>query len=241
MRQAFSLIGSSWDFLKRQPALVSVGAWMLFLPMLAIDTLNALAGGGRIAEDIRAEATIGIVLLILLLSVITIWGQCCVMVVGRRMLQTKAGRSRTSFAAVSSQAKAFVIPFILTHILRGCITLLWSLLLVVPGIVYAIRTVFSPVIIIGENTAYRAALQRSKDAVKGNFWQIVWTLFLLVAFLFVIPSLLISVAALSLPQDEPASYAAAFVASDIWIAIATILVNLSLIQMYERYRAPVPR
>lgn len=240
MRSTLSLIGSSWDFFRRQPALISVGFWMLFLPMLGIDALGSLHDQDAIPADIRAGATLGIILLMLVLSVITIWGQCCVMVAGKRMLQTNAGRSRTSFNAVASQAKSFVIPFILTNILRGCITLLWTLLLVVPGIIYAIRTIFVPVVVVGENTAYRAALRRSMDAVKGNGWKIFGVLALLVIFLFVLPYIVMGAAALPLPVNA-ISKAGVRVISDAWSAGATIVFNLCLIRMYEQYRKPAGR
>lgn len=240
MRATFALIGSSWDFFRRQPALLSVGIWMLFLPTLGIDALNVLHDSGIVTPDIKAGAAIGILLLILLLSLVIVWGQCCIYVVGRRMLQAKAGRARTSFGALATQAKPFVIPFVLTHVLRACITLLWTLLLVIPGIIYALRTTFAPVIIVGENKAYRAALQRSKDAVKGHSWRIFGTLLLLVILLFVLPFLVIGLASLPLPDTLP-SHGLVFVVTDIWMALSTILMNLCLIRMYEQYRAPAPR
>jgi len=238
---ALSFIRSSWDFFRRQPALASVAVWMFFVPMLGMDALGSLRDGDRIPSDIAAEASIGIVVLTVLLAVVTIWGQCCVFVAGKRMLQTKAGRTRTSFMATASQAKAFIIPFILTHILRGCLTFLWALLLIVPGIVYALRTVFTPVVVVGENTAYRAALNRSKAAVKGNSWKILGTLVLLALYLYGIPMALITVASLPLPQEQAWSYAAVYVVGDAWYAVALTLFSLCLIQMYEKYRAPLPR
>lgn len=238
---ALSLIRSSWDFFRRQPALLSVAVWLFFVPMLGMDALGALRDGGRIPADIAAEATIGIVLLTLILGLVTIWGQCCVFVAGKRMLQTKAGRTRTSFAATASQAKAFVIPFILTNILGGCITFLWGLLLVIPGLVYALRIVFTSVVVVGENIAYRAALDRSKAAVKGNSWKILGTLILLGLYLYGIPTALITVASLPLPESEAWPYAAMYVVIDAWNAVALTLFNLCLIMMYERYRTPLHR
>lgn len=235
-----SLIGSSWNFFRRQPALLWVGIWLLFVPMLCIDALTSVVESDAIPADTRAAGTIAIFLLSLVLSVIIVWGQCCVMVAGRRMLQTNAGRSRTSFGAVSSQAKAFVIPFILTNLLRGCITLLWSLLLVIPGIIYAIRTAFAPVVIVGENVAYRGALKRSKDAVKGNFWPVTGTLLGVLVLLFLVPFGIITGLTHLLP-DTPAVSVASRAVGSAWSAVATILVNLCLIRMYEQYRKPAHR
>lgn len=264
-----SIIRSSWEFFRKQPALASVAAWLLFLPMLATDALDTLIQSEAIPSTIDVEASIGIFVLTLMLTIITIWGQCCVLVTGRRMLQTKAGRSRTSFSATASEAKAFIIPMLLTSILYGCIIALCMLpaiayvfflayndpanlrdpillsltgLFILPGIAYIVRMMFFPVIVVGENTAYRAALKRSKDAVRNHFWKIAGQMALLVALLFLLPMILIIIGtSLFLPEATPTTFAIESVATNLWMALATILVNLSLIQIYEKVRAPKQR
>jgi len=101
MRRTLSLIGSSWDFLKRQPALLSVGFWMLFLPMLGIEALNRLQESDMLPDNIKAGPIIGTDLLILLMTVVNIWGQCCVLVPGRPLLETHRGPLPQAFPEVS--------------------------------------------------------------------------------------------------------------------------------------------
>jgi len=265
---AITLIRSSWEFFRKQPALTSVAVWLLFVPMLIMDALETMTQKDLIPPTIRIEASIGIFVLTLMLTMLTIWGQSCLLVAGRRMLQTKAGRSRTSFTATASEAKAFIIPLLLTSILYGCIIALWMLpavayvfalayvdpanlhnpmlialtgLFTLPGMAAIVRMSFYPVIVVGENTAYRAALKRSKDAAKGNFWKILGQLALIIIILFAIPMGIITAASLPLPENTPIEYAAVSIVSNAWIAVATILVNLCLIQMYEKYRAPKQR
>jgi len=262
-----SLIRSSWEFFRKQPALLSVGTWLLLLPMLATDVLTSVIEGKRLPETMATEGHIAIIILILVLNVLSIWGQSCVLVTGKRMLQTKAGRSRTSFRATASQAKAFIIPLLLTNILYACVIALWTLpgvayvlllayanpanlqnpilvsiagLFAIPAIVPAIRMAFFQVIVVGENIAYRAALKRSKNAVRNAFCKITGQLALLVLLLFIIPMSVITIAALPLPTTS-AWAAVVSVVSNAWITVATILMNLSLIQMYEKYRVPVKR
>lgn len=262
-----SIIRSSWEFFRKQPALLSVGFWLLFLPMLASDGLTAVIERKMVPEAMVAEGRIAIIVLIVLLALLNVWGQCCVLVTGKRMLQTKAGRSRTSFRATASQAKAFIIPLLLTNILYACIIALWTLpgvayilllayfspasaqnpillsvsgLFALPAVIAAIRMVFFQVIVVGENTAYRAALKRSKDAVRNTFWKITGHLALLIVLLFVIPMSVISIAALPLPMTL-AWEAAVSAVNNAWIAVATILLNLCLILIYEKVRAPKQR
>ncbi len=268
--KTLAIISSSWEFFRKQPALASVALWLLFLPMFAMDTLDYVMENDFFPEDIGTETSIASIVLILLFTLINFWGHCCVLVVGRRMLQTKAGRSRTSFSATASQARGFIIPFLLTNILRACITMLWmlplfaillfaflnieseqelaqlmpflpfALIFTIPGIIYTIRTSFSPVIIVGENISYRPALRRSKDAVRGNFWSITGQFLIIGLLLFVLPMVLISFAAVPLPEHAASPFAISVV-TNAWLAIAVTLVNLCLIQIYERYRVPVKR
>lgn len=263
-----SLIRSSWEFFRKQPALTSVAVWLLFLPMLIMDALEILTENDLIPSTIAVEASIGILVLTLMLTILTIWGQSSVLVAGRRMLQTKAGRSRTSFTATASEAKAFIIPLLLTSILYGCIIALWMLpavayvfalayvdpaylrnpvlvaltgLFTLPGMAAAVRMSFYPVIVVGENTAYRAALKRSKDAVRKGFWKITGQIGLLILFLLFIPMAIIIAAAASLPEGELIGYAIMSVTVNLWMALATVLLNLCFIRMYEQVRTPRKR
>ena len=146
--------------------------WLLVIPgflMTLIDE-QLVDSEGRLAT--QGDETLLLVLAIFVLMLVMIWGLACVLVVAKRLLQTKAGRTRTSFRAVRKLARGFIIPLLLTNLLGGCLTLLWGLLLLVPGIWYALATIFASVIVVGENIAYREALNRSKEAVRGHFWPI---------------------------------------------------------------------
>lgn len=165
MPSPFALIGDAWEFARKQPALRWVGIWLIFLPLLGINVLSLLmppldAAPGNVA--------LGFGLGIFLLSLLMLWGDACVLLIGKRLLASSAGRSRTSFSAVRDQATGFVLPLLITDIIRSGMTILWGLLLIVPGIIYSVRTVFAPVIIVAEGKAYRLALRRSQDVVRGR-------------------------------------------------------------------------
>src|SRR3989338_701328 len=67
----------------------------------------------------------------LLLSILVVWGTACILLVGKRLVQSKAGRARTSFATVRKDAATYVLPLLLTGILRACFTFFWML----PGLI----------------------------------------------------------------------------------------------------------
>lgn len=121
MPPIFRFIAGSWGFLWRQPALIRAVALLIFLP------LTAMHGMGVVTETVGAMNTELLAILTVLnlaATAVLAWGIACVLIVGRRFLRAKAGRSRTSFTAVRHQARGFVIPLLLTNILGGCLTIL---------------------------------------------------------------------------------------------------------------------
>lgn len=122
MMPALRFASASWTFFWRQPALLRVAALLVFLPMLVMDVLLSV----RIEETPAEQAAVIVVLLLAAFALLA-WGTACTLVVGKRLLQAKAGRTRTSFKAVQGQARGFVATLLLTDILRACIALFWSL------------------------------------------------------------------------------------------------------------------
>lgn len=229
-------IGRSWDFFRTQPAITYTGFWLLFLPMLGDGLLAEYEL--RFEEQIqsRPEMLVLVMLSYLLLSLLAIGGTVCVLTVGKRMLQAKSGRARTSPKAVWNEARGHFLPYLLTSILRGIFTFLWSLLLIIPGIIYSVRTVFYPVIVVSEGLAYREALNRSKEAVQGQFWSVLWSV-IITAFLTFAPAFILSgLAQLMADGAPPFIILAATIIQAIALSLATILFHLSLIQLYGHFK-----
>lgn len=106
--------------------MLSVTIWLVFLPLL---TLNAII---QLLPDIsertpEQENTIfAAVVALLLLGILMVWGHACVLVAGRRLLQKGAGRTRTSFKATRKQAAGYVLPLLITSILRAGTVVLYG-------------------------------------------------------------------------------------------------------------------
>lgn len=140
MTPAFRFVGSSWTFFWRQPALRTATMTLVFPPLLAMSYLDTDAAVGS------AEQAAVLFVLYVGATVVLTWGTACVLTVGKRLLQAKAGRLRTSFKAVRGHAAGLIVPIILTEILRGCITLLWGLPAVALTI-YAMSTIDVPLLL----------------------------------------------------------------------------------------------
>lgn len=162
-----------------------IAFWLFFVPVAFLDALAGMVGIAHaqgIELDADALQTLSVaefavaVPLFIALVYFMLWGQACTLVVAKRLVSSPAGRNRTSFKAVRKEGKKYIAALFLTELLRSIITLLWTLLLIVPGIIYSIRTIFYDIMMVekGKITYGRPALRRSIDIVKGNTWNIFW-------------------------------------------------------------------
>ncbi|UPA22448.1 hypothetical protein K8942_05365 [Candidatus Peribacteria bacterium] len=230
MPSVFTLIGNAWAFAKKQSVLMQVAIWLMFLPMIGMNELSSFMADPALKMDAANGAPILLsALFILILSVILVWGIACVLLIGSRQLGSSSGRSRTSFSAVRTEARRFLIPLILTGILRNIITFLWALLLIVPGVIYSVRTAFYSIILIEEGISYRPALQKSKAIVKGHTWQLFIKLFLLGIILFA-PIRILDGFGINMPTSM--SLTILNVLSAAFTTLSTVLYTLCTIEMY---------
>lgn len=196
MSSPFAIISTAWGFYRKHPMLNEIAFWLFFLPVGAIDALGGLIGtveaqeAGMIVNGMDVSPTDLVIMLplIVVLVYLMIWGQACVLVVAKRMLAGQAGRTRTSFSAVRKQARKFISALFLTELLRSLITTLLLLLLIVPGVIYSIRTVFYGIMMIenGKIAYGRDALHPSIALVKGRTWDVLWRI-VVIGFCIALP------------------------------------------------------
>jgi len=125
-------------------------------------------------------------------------------------------------------ARPLVSNFFETNLLTSVIIMLWFLLLIVPGIIMAVYYSFVTWVFIMEGLKNKAAMRRSKELVKGNWWSIFWKIFLptmVVSLIFAIPSSFIE------PETTADSVYSAF--TDI---LSLIIAPFFLIYTYNLYR-----
>lgn len=73
-------------------------------------------------------------------------------------------------------AKKVFIPFLITSFLVGAIVFSGSLLLLIPGIIFAVWFYFAPYAVVIDNQKPIAALKASHNLVAGRFGQVLWNL-----------------------------------------------------------------
>jgi uncharacterized membrane protein len=233
MPSPFFLIGQAWKFYQKQPALVPVMIWLLFLPGLTADVLRQLLADSGQEVVWSSNRTILLILGMLVMWLVNLWGVSCVLVVGKRILQHKAGRTRTSFKAVRTQAARSLVPLLLTGMLRDCFTILWALALLVPGVFYALRTSFYQVVTVCEGKPYREALQQSKEVMHDRTGMTVLTLLSFNILLFLPVMLIDQLGSELIPAEDviPSFALSVFVAG--LRSIALLLSLLGLIVLYK--------
>ena len=107
--------------------------------------------------------------------------------------------------------------------------------------VYAIRTSFYNIVVVGEHTAYRAALRRSKDMVRGRTWRVFFYLLAFAIFFFGPAALLstllsIVVNTVILSGMSTGLIFLADVIGAVFMSFATILFLLASVELYAELK-----
>ena len=241
MPNVFSLIGSSWTFFRKQPALVYVLIWLWILPNTILTILQRMMEPVKNTElaatyqgtlPVSGPTLLFILPAILILMLVLIWGLSCTLVACRRMVETRAGRARTSFATLRKEGAKYVLPLLLTSILRTCFTFFWALLLVVPGIIYSIRTTFYSIIVVDKDLAYREALNRSKEIVQGRTWRILGYIIVFAICFFGPAVVLVWGTELLLTETAPGFLILSDIVSAVAYSVAAMLCQIALVELF---------
>lgn len=132
LQSPVSLVGQAWQFFKSQPLLNQITGWLFITPL----TLSFLCETGisTYQEAIKntlqiSQIQLGVMVFLLqvLFAIWVFWGYGCTLVIGERIVKSKAGRSRTAISAVYNDGRTLVLPLFLTSIIRDCIALLFAL------------------------------------------------------------------------------------------------------------------
>lgn len=178
-------LSSAWHSYRKQRLLWWVTLLLLF-PSLTI--------GDLIQNFFLQRALLPLTLVILFVTIgLHVWGQACVLIIGK---------DRRSFRTLLRTARPLIVPLLLTSLLRQCLTLLWGILLILPGILYSIRTTLFDAVIAIEDQQYRPALRRSAFIVRNNMWRTLGTT-IAIYLLFFLPTYLFEMLQYLLPPLLP--------------------------------------
>lgn len=116
-------------------------------------------------------------------------------------------------------------------LLVGVLVLLWSLLLIIPGIIFGVFYGFAIYILVFENIGGMAAIKKSQQLVTGYWWPVFGrTLFLVLGALLV--SFVLSIPYIFFPEGGVLYYIYSFLHNVFWIVVAPIFLVFSYL-MYK--------
>lgn len=165
-----------WEHLMK---FVMIFVWSVvyaFIPLIIFVVMTILDSGFGQANPVFSVATVIIgVAASLVATYFGIRGQ-----IGAYLLIKKGytGDEKAIFA----ETEPWFWSYLGLSLLTALFVLLWMLLLIIPGIVYAVFYSFASYVLFFEGLKGRAALKRSIEIVKGYFWP-VFGRFLLVGLL----------------------------------------------------------
>ncbi len=274
------ILQESWEYLRKQPVLSWVLVWLLILPTVLSSWVDRVWKAQRGFVPGNALHFEPLDLFYLSLSIffalLTLWGVSAVLLVGKRMVVRRAGRTRSSFRRVILDALPMVFPLLLTSILQQCLVFYRALLyiipvgmafyvihrallgpadaaraaflsllilspLLIPAVVYWLRTILFPAVFGCEEKAYREALQRSSALIRGRFGPVVLTI-LALALLTFLPAIIISwVTALLTPAGPVLLPYAMDIIHAALSSTALLMFILAMTGLYGRLKENAPK
>jgi hypothetical protein len=172
-------VGESWNIFRNLVPLIGrlylaflIKALYVLVPTIVIFILM------RIMENTNREAMVGLsvlgivatIVLIVFMIYYGIWLQATlVLMVRNRSVNAPAEQ-------LMAEAKPFIGKFFGTSILMGILVFLWSLLLIIPGIIFGVYYTFAEYIVMDKNISGMDAIRLSKRYVEGLWWQVVFSL-----------------------------------------------------------------
>lgn len=87
------------------------------------------------------------------------------------------------------EGKKYAWRFFVVNLLMGIFVLLWSILLIIPGIIAAIYYTFAPWLLIDKGDTGTGAIKKSKNMVKGYWWAVFGRLVAIQILLMIITGL----------------------------------------------------
>ncbi len=184
----FALLSQTWAIYKeRMWTFVGIG----ILPALIITALLATFGGGLIlledkikSLDFTPSVIAPIILSIIVLVIITIIIKLCEQ--AALMYAIKDNQEQIGIIEAYKRGLPKIGSLFWISFLTGIILLIGFILLIIPGIIFAVWFAFAGFILISEDIKGMDALKKSKEYVKGRFGSVLWHIFFISALFLII-------------------------------------------------------
>lgn len=170
----FALLKQAWALAVARPNITSyliLGAIPQLLS-LVISTLVAYFSGFDLLSNTEGWMIAGLIIIgilaLFVIGFVSTWYTALLY----KVYQATAAGTRDMLTTYVRPAKEVTIRLLVTFVTVGLFTSLGFLLLIIPGIIIAVRFMFAPMIAAVEDRAVKP-IEESKRLVKGRFWKLV--------------------------------------------------------------------
>lgn len=199
-----TLLKDSWQIYRQK-------IWLIVLLYLAIGLVSGVIGGLAILVMFFLHNTI-LLIILGIIGLVVILGLIVISVIAQAAIHQiiKDDTRKYSFKEAWQVGYEKGVGFFSVTIWNSIMVMLWSLLLLIPGLIMGIKYSLAIWVFFYEGFNGRSALKRSKELVKGYWWPIFGRFFLISAILGVIiysPLIFIS-------KDSP------------WLSVYSVVINV---------------
>ena len=184
---ATAIFGQAWSLYKQR---LGTFLGIMIIPMLVlIGLLALLAGGGFLGLTLlSSKFAVGGIGLLILLAIVFFLAIFISQAWGQTALLYAIKDSQERIGVVESYRRGWhkILSYYWVSLLAGFITMGGFLLLIVPGIIFAVWFSLAMFIIIAEDLKGMNALLKSKEYVKGKWGSILWRFFFIGALSLII-------------------------------------------------------
>jgi hypothetical protein len=200
VKKSWELFKANWKKYVVYQLIALIG---LIVPIIALvvvffkENLNELSSYVSVSGDIDPEKALEIAknfftnpAILLLMVLIFVISSVINLGYSKYIYQKFLGKDEVSIKESLGFAIDNFFPYLFASILVGLSVFGGLLLLVIPGLIFAVWFIFFTVVFIGEDLRGTAALKRSKDLVKGYFWPVAGRIFLFFSSTTIIDNIL---------------------------------------------------
>lgn len=183
-----AIFGQTWNIYKQR---FGTFLGIIVIPMFIMMIITAIffvAGGSFGIVFLFSKITTGsiglfvllAILFLIIIFVIQAWGQTAL------LYAIKDSSERIGIIESYRRGWHKILSYFWVYLLVGLIVFGGFLLLIIPGIIFAVWFSFAVFILIAENLKGVKALSKSKEYVKGHWWSVFWYLFSIEAIISII-------------------------------------------------------
>ncbi len=173
LKTGTELIVESWNLYAKNWRKFLPFIVMLFLPTLILSALGTFSL--YLDMYLPSSAMASNVVLIILFAASLVFAVWVTVALARTMFDCLLAKP-TEWKQTFSNSSNLIWPVIITSFLVTLIVLGGTLLLIIPGIIFAVWYSFTSYVVIFEGAHGLSALRASKALVVGRWWPILWRL-----------------------------------------------------------------